>query len=335
MSEPWLANLGDIQLASPAQRAAWLSAHPLRGFLQDKAVGEIRRSKMDGFGPPDPGAPYRMFLRLKSGPMFVNLHLPASIVYTGIRFSETAANDPRLYLIHFDTDQGRITSNNQELHKVLGNRMPISIIEEDVLRSEFQSLTNSYEVITPPPPLPPFTSRHLGEVDPGPWGEAECEISLPALSDDPLIVVVDGLAAEDAEAIDAALDRLLGDLPSRIADATPHVVRNMQAFCEAVYRDVDAPPVTGPGRDEPFEEMLALTDPALIWTYVSLNTMIVTRASRPPQAPAAQRIPDGPIYIALTGNCAWETEHGVGIVWRDGTEVSAVGTNDVQVTSGL
>jgi len=213
--------------------------------------------------------------------------------------------------------------------------MPISIIAEDVLQEELLSLRNAYEVSTPPPNLPPFNSRHLGEVDPDPWAVAEGEISIPTLSDEPFFVYVDGLAAEDAEAIDAVLDRFLDDLSNRISEATPHLIRNMHAFCEAVYRDVEAEPVTGPGRDDCFEELLALTDPAGIWNHVKLTTMVLSRAGHRPAPPAPQRLADGPIYVALTGQCDWEIEHGIGIVWRNGTEISAVGSSDVRVTDGL
>lgn len=331
MPEPWVANLGDLQVAPPAEREAWLAEHPLRAFLQDVAVGEIRRCVVNRVGPPEDGAPYFRVLRLRVGGMSVNLRLPISMDFKGLRFARPEGDDPRKCLLHFDTDRGVITTNPQEFFAAMDDLAPMATRQESQLEADFLSLGNVFTVHVPPPVMPAFTSRHLGLVDPGLYGDAEASLSLPRLSDRPLRVVVEGLGQEDAEAIDGVLDQFTGGLDRLLAEAAEAVVANMRAYAAAAYRDPDGPPLTGRDRDETFEAALALTDPARIWDHVQPCGLRLCRAGDRPAPPAVQRVAEGPIYATLEADCDWEIEHGLGLVFREGTTLTKVGAQGVWV----
>ncbi|MEJ6395571.1 hypothetical protein V8J82_20095 [Gymnodinialimonas sp. 2305UL16-5] len=333
MTAEWLQHLGDLQFAPPAEREAWLAAHPLRAFLQDQPVGEIRRSDMNAFKPPKAGAQHRMIFRWKSGAMFMNVRLPSDLTYKGLSFVDVG-DDPRRYVIRFETDQGTITTNRQELSQTMVVFGPGAKPDEEEWRRRFLSMRNVFNVPIDPPEMEAFVSRHLGKVEPDNWGEADSSLSVPRLSANPLAVQIEGLGAEDAADIDAVLDRFVNDLDGHLTGASGAVIQNMRDFAGAAYRDPDGPPLIGASRDDLFEAALAVTEPDRIWGHVQPYLLRIRRDGYPDDPPAEQRVAEGPIYLTLISHCDWETEHGLGMTWRDGAVLSAVGDHSVRLEDG-
>lgn len=76
----------------------------------------------------------------------------------------------------------------------------------------------------------------------------------------------------------------------------------------------------GPGDYD--ERLTTIKDPTQIWQFVNLSEIIVRRRSRR----------DKNIYIAVTGNCLWEEEHGFQLVFRRGLQLTRVSDNDGHIT---
>ncbi|BDU20560.1 hypothetical protein [Dyella sp. GSA-30] len=87
----------------------------------------------------------------------------------------------------------------------------------------------------------------------------------------------------------------------------------------AYYQDMVA--YTSPG-DEAYVQIASPDD---VWSYVQLgDEPIVSR----------QAYGDKQVYVSLECNCDWEPEHGLQIVFRDGSRVSKVGPYDGHLTNG-
>lgn len=97
----------------------------------------------------------------------------------------------------------------------------------------------------------------------------------------------------------AAIRRFIALSPADLAVATPHV--------HAYYRDS-----VGAG----WSPDLALSSPDDVWRHVTPPPEFVVRVS------------DGVAYVQLECECAWEPEHGLDLVFRDGDTISKVGQFD-------
>ena len=333
MPEPWRRHLSELFSASPQDRADWLAAHPLRAILKDKAAGEIRRSDLKAYRPREKDAPFRWLFRWQSGGTFANVTLPSGVAFTALRFIEMP-DGPMPYCIQFDTDHGTVSTNPQELHRQLTS---IFLDPDGIeLRERFLGLRNAYDQPVRPPEMPAFTSRHFGVVQPDRYGDSDATVTLPRLSEKPLTVLLSLLGQEDAEEIDATMDRFVSDLDDLLRAATPEVIENMHHYVESVYRNPKQPLPPDMLPDDEFEPIINHGAPSAIWRFVRPSHLVLTRDdSDLPEPSAPQRSADGPIYVTLTCRCDWEIEHGLGLVWRDGTELVASGTNDVRLHDGL
>lgn len=330
MPADWRGFLSELFDASETEQRAWLAEHPLRAILQDKAVGEIRRSSLVSNDPPKDGEPFKVVLRWQDGPVAQQVILPSEIDYLGLQF--VAATDARNYLIVFETDQGTITTNPQEFHRVMGAYRSPELDTHDP-RQRFLGLSNACVEPVYPPQMPAFTSRHFGTVAPDTYGDSDASLHVARLSDRPLQVMIRQLGAQDGEAIDGVMDRFLAGLDDLLDASTPDVIENMLHFVEAVYRDPKGPVPTH-GVDEGLEKVLNHGAPSGIWRHVEPYMLVLARNGTIPEPPAEQRIADGPIYVTLHCHCDWEIEHGLGLVWRDGTVLSAVGDHSVRLEDG-
>ncbi|MEM7724460.1 MAG: hypothetical protein AAF376_19115 [Pseudomonadota bacterium] len=325
MSRAAFDDLLDVFLADAGTQARWLSAAPLRAICPNVAVAEIVPTGRSSFAPAAAGDPYRMTLRLKLSGSLWNHGLPDGIAFQGIAIEEGPSTGPSV-ILHFDTDHGRLSTNMQELSRTVP--MGMARPDDPALKEAWLSLKNAFQRPVPPPEIPGFPSRHLGRLEPDRFGRCETELSeLPPFTDGKVAVSVEFLGAEDAEALDETLDAFFGAASRLKPEASPALVGSMRDFANAVYRDPDGPPVEGPTRDDVFEHMLGLQDASAIWDHVQIRNIHITRRGDP-EGPHHQRIPNGSIYIVLGGNCDWEVEHGVSLVWKGGKTLTHVGQDD-------
>jgi hypothetical protein len=76
------------------------------------------------------------------------------------------------------------------------------------------------------------------------------------------------------------------------------------------------------GFDDPDEPMPVIAGPEAVWDHVRIGDEVtVARSAR-----------DGGVYVSIECECAWEVEHGLQIVFRDGAEVTKVGPYDGSMT---
>jgi uncharacterized protein DUF6985 len=69
---------------------------------------------------------------------------------------------------------------------------------------------------------------------------------------------------------------------------------------------------------------LELVSPADVWNYVELgNVLVVSRDHRS----------DRDVFVSLECWCAWEREHGLQLVFKNGAEISKVGPFDGHVSN--
>lgn len=76
------------------------------------------------------------------------------------------------------------------------------------------------------------------------------------------------------------------------------------------------------GFDDPDEPMPVIADPDRVWEHVRIGDEVTV--GRSPR--------DGRVYVSVECECAWEAEHGLQIVFRDGATVTKVGPYDGSMT---
>lgn len=109
-----------------------------------------------------------------------------------------------------------------------------------------------------------------------------------------------------------ALETFLMLTPAdRIVDSR-HVFAYYRDFHEAVG-----------GQDWLDEQMGVPETPADIWKHVTPTTLDLRKG----------RGDDSSWYVMVEANCAWEEEHGLLLVWRDGRTLTKVGGYDGHVTN--
>lgn len=123
----------------------------------------------------------------------------------------------------------------------------------------------------------------------------------------------------------------LHDLPIRLSDLDPGRAAALGAFLDqgpdrrlrdsrhvhAYYRDVRA----CHGMEFLDEEMGIPVGPEAIWDSVTPGPVHVARDG------------DGVVYVVMQAECAWDEEHGLQLVWRDGRTLTRVGPYDGGLTN--
>ncbi|MGZ3146891.1 DUF6985 domain-containing protein [Lentzea chajnantorensis] len=71
------------------------------------------------------------------------------------------------------------------------------------------------------------------------------------------------------------------------------------------------------------EDLLPIDEPADVWAHVDLSRSVPT---------VLRDDEDGPVYVSIEAECAWEPEHGLQLVFRGGTEVTKAGPYDGHLT---
>ena len=138
-------------------------------------------------------------------------------------------------------------------------------------------------------------------------------IPVPVLGGGPCLIVVDGYDDDPAqEDFHTAIRNFLALDHSALAVAASSIY--------AYYRDV-TDDVLAAGDDEWHVE---ISGPEDVLAHVQLgNEPIVVRDSYGDQR----------VYVSVECECAWEPEHGLQIVFRDGATVTKVGSYDGHLTN--
>jgi len=133
-------------------------------------------------------------------------------------------------------------------------------------------------------------------------------VAIPYFSGARLRFVFDGLEDDDKpDEVASAVRRFLGLSVRDRDEAAPRLFDNYREICTAI----------GEGRVG-----VALGGPADAWNHVRPDEIRVTRRSRG----------DRKVYVQITAECAWEREHGLQIVYRDGFELGRVSQQDGHLT---
>ena len=300
-------------LADPARQKAWADEKPLRAVLSAAAAAEILACHPATRDTPDDGGPRRMVLHVRGGGMDTWFDLPPDLDVTGLALRDGPLTGPR-YVIEIETATAVIRTNIQELLKVMGSGDRADKTDAD-RRAAWMTLAGGFAPPRPSKPMPYFHLRRFGDVQPDARGHATLDaIPVPAFSAHPLTVEIQGAQPGSAAAFDAALDAFLSAAPRLRAEAAGRVHDSMLGHMAAVYRDPGAPVSPGLPLNPVFERLIALSPPDGIWAHVrpqGLRLVLSRKTER--------------VHVVLSCTCTGEEEHGLALVWRDGTTLSFVG----------
>jgi hypothetical protein len=151
----------------------------------------------------------------------------------------------------------------------------------------------------------------LGELSPDeriPEWLVSKKVDVPYFPGVKLRFVFDSIGRDEAaDEFESAVRRFLA-LTIRDRDqAAQYVFANYREMREAIGDD---------------EVGVSIDGPADVWNHVRPDEIYVTR--RPHG--------DRKVYVQLTAECAWEPEHGLQIVYREGSELKRVSQQDGHLT---
>jgi hypothetical protein len=132
-------------------------------------------------------------------------------------------------------------------------------------------------------------------------------IEIPYFDGQELTFTLDTPNDEDTEAIEEAVRSFLALGPKDRFAASPHVFRNYHRMLEAVDQEYPSCSITS--ADE-------------VWSHVHPTEVFISKRGRR----------DDIIYIQITAECDWEIEHGLQIIYRDGSVLSRVSDQDGHLT---
>ncbi len=155
--------------------------------------------------------------------------------------------------------------------------------------------------------------EQLGELSPDeriPEWLVSKRVDVPYFPGAQLRFVFDSLDGDDRpDEFTSAVHRFLA-LSIRDRDkAAAYVFRNYREICDAIG---DA------------EVGVDIDGPADVWNHVHPGEIHVSLWRRP--------YGDRKVYVQITAECAWEPEHGLQIVYRDGSELKRVSQQDGHLT---
>jgi hypothetical protein len=204
---------------------------------------------------------------------------------------------------------GTVVTNAFELESVLAPGFkPLADVE---MLAAFKTLTN----VRPKPRIPVTSTRiHLPSL--GDLTQSEFDdwwtitVLVPMLSQS-LPLTVTGFNPDDPAQraritmFDAAAGAFLAAGPEALAEAAPRVLANCRDYIDAV------------GEEDWNRDMAACRDPSEIWTFV-----------RPKAVYLEFHEVTGSVYATIACECDWEEEHGLQLVYKDGTTLSRVSDQD-------
>lgn len=152
----------------------------------------------------------------------------------------------------------------------------------------------------------------LGAVTEDEYGSlVSAPIPVPVFGNAALPFAVDGYADDPApEDFHAAIRTFLALDRTVLEDASPAVFEYYRDMADEFGDDLDDFP--------------AIASPGEVWNHVQFDRHEVS----------VQRDDDGePVYVSVECECAWEPEHGLQIVFRDGARITKVGPYDGHLTN--
>lgn len=148
----------------------------------------------------------------------------------------------------------------------------------------------------------------LGNVtlDPELYGYASDPVPIPVLGGTSCRIIIEGYDDDpDREEIHTAIRNFLSASPQVLRDAEPHLFQYYSDYREYVHG-------------------LEIASPGGVWAHVHFgNEAVVSR-----RAYGDQRV-----YVSVEGECDWEEEHGLQVVFEEGARVSKVGPFDGHLTN--
>lgn len=145
------------------------------------------------------------------------------------------------------------------------------------------------------------------------WWEGS-DVAIPLLNQKALPITFTDLPAEETQDFlidaDAALANFLKIGMEERASMAPHIWQNCKEFLEAI------------GYEEEDQALWDIKKAEEIWSFVDFRNIYVERRHRR----------DQDIYISLQGECDWEQEHGLQLVFRQGKQLTRVSQIDGHLT---
>ncbi|MEP7453981.1 hypothetical protein [Phyllobacterium sp. SB3] len=301
--EPQIA-LKPLLTGDPVTLEAFLQSTPLAACDSPSVLAAILPSHPQYNAKPVLGEDVSFVLKVAEPLSEVWFRLPASFDYRSLKILATAP----AVIFEIETTGLLVRTNMQELGR---NFAPWVERTESERETAFTALANVFEFPKPRPVLQPFMSDVAGEIVPDSSGfwQAAAPLALPLADGEPLPVTMSGITAGDVALIDKALMNFLAMRAEAREDASLHVLSQCREFLNFVGTDGDAER----------QAMMAISDPAEIWRYVTIEELLVERHDTG----------DEPvIYIALLCRCAWDEEHGLQLVYRDGLMLTRVSEQD-------
>jgi hypothetical protein len=260
---------------------------------------------------PEPGGEIAYTLKIAQPGMEAMFCLPVA-TYSALRISSLVP----ILTLEIEADGRAVITTIQELSRLLA---PWAVKTEADKAAAFASLKGQFERPKPRPPRVAFMSRRLGRIEPDGLDLEWTAQPIPVpLFDGQMIPVSLGapglahaIAPDDADAIDAALDAFLAHGPRDRAAAGIEVL----AYCKQTLDAI--------GADWPEAlAMAAISDPAEIWRHVDVRDIHIRKDARHG---------DPSFYIQILCGCDWEEEHGLQLVYRNGSVLSRVSEADGNV----
>lgn len=153
--------------------------------------------------------------------------------------------------------------------------------------------------------------EQLGELSPDeriPEWLVSKRVDVPYFPGAKLRFVFDSLGGDEApDEFESAVRRFLALTVRERDQAAQYVFANYRERCEAIGDDAVG---------------VSMDGPADVWNHVRPDEIYVTRRS----------YGDRNVYVQITAECAWGPEHGLQVVYRQGSELKRVSQQDGHLT---
>jgi hypothetical protein len=291
---------------SQAAREAFVNSRPLAACVWPAVLAAILPSHPRFNAKPEPGGAVGYVLKVAVPSAELWFRLPSCLEYHALRITGLAP----VIGFEIETTTRTVVTNMQEL----GQKLAFGVTRtEGEVEAAFAALCNAFVPPAPRLALLPFISRVVGEVVPD---EYECwsaaPLALPYLDGVALPVVMSSsIVPGDVAAIDNALENFLRLGREAREAASARVLAECHAFLGLVGAD-----------DDEGKEMAAIIAPREIWNHVVCEEILIDRNDA-----GGEPV----IYVALLCSCAWDVEHGLQLVYRNGEVLSRVSEQDGSV----
>jgi hypothetical protein len=287
-----------------AERHNFLNATPLVACDWPSVLAAILPSHPKFNAQPEQGGEVGYVLKVAAPSSELWFRLPAAMDFRSLKIISTTP----VIAFEIETSTRTVRTNMQELARNLAPWVAQSELE---CEAAFAALCNTFEAPKPKPELRPFISRVAGEVVPDQYELWRAQpLSIPYFDGAAVPIVMSSIEPGDVARIDTALENFLSlGLDARAA-ASPRVLAACREFLDRVDAGDDC------------KKMAALVDPRGIWNHVTCEEILVERNNAGG---------DPAIYIALLCSCAWDIEHGLQLVYRNGETLSRLSEQDGSV----